>query len=476
MSKNKIYISNNINAAFDGKPLVFNAIKKALSIRVPGAFHSPQYGRGWDGKKKYISETGIFKLGMLQRVIQVIENMGESYDIEDYRDFDFDINVTKHIGNITLKPHQFEGTKYLVNHEVGGVPFTRGIFDVGVGGGKTFISAGIHQAFQERTLYTVNSKAVFESAIENFDLIFGRDNYGVIASGYPMSTRHLFTVAMVQTIKSRMNQVADYLMGVKILLVDEADVAVNKTYFDLYRRTPNAFIKVGMTGTPFKHKNPIKNYDLESEFGAVIFRESSVELVKKGETGETKVTILKGTFAMHKYPSFDMEYEKYISHNIFRNAAGLKRAKWHLKNGRKHIVLVVKYHKHAEILYKMAKRYKPFKGLKVAMIHHEIKNRSKIIKAFSQGKVDILISSEIIKRGVNINIMQALINLAGGYSKSGMIQLWGRATRKHKSKTITYVDDFYDKTPRLTKHSNMRAKALQEEIGKDKVRLRYKRK
>jgi superfamily II DNA or RNA helicase len=104
-------------------------------------------------------------------------------------------------------------------------------------------------------------------------------------------------------------------------------------------------------------------------------------------------------------------------------------------------------------------------GLKVDWVHGERKDRHKVVRDFKNGKIDVLVGSYILKRGKNFPLMTALIHAAGGRSASTVLQVLGRATRKHESKEYTVVDDFWDTGKYLETHSRKRYKTyIKEQI------------
>lgn len=101
------------------------------------------YQRGnsrWDGYIKYISQRGTFKIGLLAKVVESLNALGESVKVIDKRVKFNGKNVTPVIpsvvGDLTLYPRQKKSLEKLLFNKVCGVPFTVGCGDLSVGFGK----------------------------------------------------------------------------------------------------------------------------------------------------------------------------------------------------------------------------------------------------------------------------------------------------------------------------------------------------
>ena len=101
--------------------------------------------------------------------------------------------------------------------------------------------------------------------------------------------------------------------------------------------------------------------------------------------------------------------------------------------------------------------------MRVNYIHVKVKNRLEILDQFKKGDIDILISSKLIKEGQNLPLIKAIVLACGGDSLIDLLQIIGRGLRKHKSKKVVYIDDFYDKGAYLERHSKHRVKELKKQ-------------
>ena len=78
--------------------------------------------------------------------------------------------------------------------------------------------------------------------------------------------------------------------------------------------------------------------------------------------------------------------------------------------------------------------------------------------------MDVLISTGVLKEGVNLPRIATLIIASGGRSTAYIKQWCGRAERKHESKTEVEVHDFYDIGRYVQQHSRARIKIYTDEL------------
>ena len=182
----------------------------------------------------------------------------------------------------------------------------------------------------------------------------------------------------------------------------------------------------------------------------------------KGYSSEVVVKIVWGNTELMPGESYDTQYHKGIIESKGRNKRVFKRVKRAIKKKRLPALVIVKNHKHIEILFKLFKKLLP-ENISVDWVHHKRKDRHKIVDRFTRGDLDILIGSLILKRGKNFPLMRFIINAGGGKGVENTLQILGRATRFHKSKKRTYYEDFYDEGLYIRRHSKRRIIAYKNE-------------
>lgn len=461
-------IVNNNKCRLVGHPRLLSALREhpAFCIRVKGAFFSPAYRRGvWDGKYRFISGTGVFDTGKLPQIISVAAGLikaqkrKEDIDIEDERPYITPTKIPKQLNGVKVREYQFNAVKAVKKNKIAGIPFHRGLILAATNAGKTLISAMLHETFDSKTIFYINSKELFGDAIKEIPkLLPGK--VGILASGYNVEWND-FMIAMVQTVRSRKTEVAQELSNYPVVLVDEADLATSKTYKDVISLTYNSFVRLGLTGSglvdPRKRE---KNEKLRAIFGDVIYTIKNRDLIKMGYSSKVHVEIHKGNTHV-KSRSFVIEYEEGIIKNIKRNKYIVDIAEKEVKADRLPLLILTKNHAHVRRLFKrIQKRAEimghPFFGLKIDWVHHKRKERFSVVKRFEAGTLDILVGSYILKRGKNFPLMRSIIHAGAGDSMENVLQVLGRATRKHSSKDSTMLHDFFDMGQFLKRHSKHR--------------------
>lgn len=445
---------------------VLTQLYEDMELRHPNAFYLRAYMQpGWNGKIPYISKSGTFDTGLLPRIVGMIKDKyKDKVTLIDDRVFDFDTKKLKVVKGREKREYQFEAVASITENYVEDIYFPRGIIQAATNAGKTDIGSGVYKVMNKpKTLVLLNNKDLFDQMVAELPELIGEE-VGIITS--KKVNLQNFTVGMVGTIKSRLDSFKSYLAGIQFILVDECDLSDNKTYKSIISQVFNATIRVGMSGTALvgklaKHKIPHMN--IRKYFGEMVYEIRNKTLIEKGHSSDVVVKINMGNENIKIPGDFQEEYEQGIIKNPDRNLKIVKRVNVNYRKERYPIMVVAKNHSHVKRLYK--KILKKFPQLSVEWCHHKRKERKEIIQQFREGKIDVLISSMIIKRGMNFPYLITLINAGGGDDPAGPLQLLGRVMRKHKDSKIKkkYYEDFYDKGSYLERHSKHRQNYYIEE-------------
>jgi superfamily II DNA or RNA helicase len=129
-------------------------------------------------------------------------------------------------------------------------------------------------------------------------------------------------------------------------------------------------------------------------------------------------------------------------------------------------LVVVKFREHGNILLDKLL----MEGVSVDYIHGESKDREFLIDAFKSGAIKVLITTEVLKEGVNIPNIRRLVNLAAGKSIVWVKQFVGRLLRSDGVHTDCEVYDFIDVGTHLRDQSLKRLLFYEKE-GFDIVNL-----
>lgn len=464
-------INNNrgfINCSKSSEVKVIKNLRDFLKIRNPNAFYLRRYmPKGWDGYQHYITEKGGFQTGILPQICKYLEEKGMDYQVEDNRlSEEVSTEVRDKMRKWEYRPTQKDNLEAILNNKVGGVPFIRGIIKAATNAGKTLVIAGVYHTTKVKSIVIVNNLDLFNQMVkQDFPQLlpnkFGYMQGKTLVWGDVM-------ICMAQTLSKRLKEdreVKSRIGSYGAVLVDEGDLSDNKTYKGILTALYGTYIRLCFSGsilvsTLAKYK--IKNQNIKSFFGELLYEIGNKELIEKGYSSPIRIVINKGNTVHYGCDNFDEEYLKAIIKSPSRNKKIISRIKFHRSKGRKYFMVTVKNHKHVKLLTELLT--KEFGGeLKVDWVHHSKHNREQTINNFKAGNIDILVASLIVKRGLNLPLMQVMINASGGLSPENVLQLLGRATRKHESKKETWFEDFFDEGTYVKRHSRRRINVYENE-------------
>jgi len=459
----KILIYNNKSQLVGNKILVEEIRDdKRFKLRTKNAYFAMMKSNsGWDGYKRFITPTGLFGTGLLSEVLAWLEENEEEYTLVDKRNVFKDTKVISSLRDFDLRDYQLESVTEFLNNRVKGLRFQRGVLWEATNAGKNIIAAAIFASFSSKRkgLFLINNQVIFQQAVIELKQLLGNE-VGQVSSKKTDWKR--LNVCMVQTLANRIKtnpQIKRDVAGTDIMLIDESDEVISrKDTQSILTVAYNCPIRCGLTGTEGLSDDKIRNKESVALLGPVIHKVSNKDLVDKGHSAKPIITILEGNTEVFEedWPS---QLEFGIIKNKERNKKVWKRVKQHLKEGRKNILVLVKYHSHIKYLYKTLPKSLANGDYKIGSVHHKTKNREAILQRFKDEKIDILICTMIIRRGKNLPRMRALINAAGGKSHSNLLQIFGRALRKEAGvKEEAYIDDFFDDggCVNLRRHSKRR--------------------
>ena len=432
-----------------------------MKVRHPNAFYlRPYMEPGWDNKIKYITDAGYAKTGLLPLITSKLKEFSIRYRLYDNRLALETPRIAIKVEEFTPRKYQIEATKAILYNKVDNVVFQRGIIDAATNAGKTLIAAMLHLSFKNiKTIILVNNAPLFQQFLEDMPKMFG-DDWGYM-QGKRIKWGNIM-VCMTPTLSNRLNEYSHKLASYQICIFDECHLITSKTNKRVVNALYNTSIRVGLSGTPLLHKDPTKNMDVRSFFGDIVFKISNIELMEMGYSTKIVVKIIEGNKLPGIKGDYPTEYDKCIIYNRARDRVILKRLAYYLRTDTYPILVVCKYHKHVESLHKrvqarFGQRYK------ISYLHGDVKERYDILNDFKEGKIDILISSMLIKLGQNIPLIKVLINAASGSSQINVLQIVGRLIRKHKTKNKVYLEDFFDEGRYLKKHSKRRIRYYKAE-------------
>jgi superfamily II DNA or RNA helicase len=438
----------------------------AFRVKLEGLRFIPNYKQyNWNEYKYYLARSGKFQTGFLPLMVKYIQENNFEVELIDKRsDMPIIGSVPEQIGSLKLRSYQMQAS-VSINNYIGNLFFPRGIIDGATNAGKNLIIAGIYKSVEKpKLLLLLHSLDIYRQAMEYFSALFPADVCG-IDSVTIKKTGHInvgnFTIAMVKTLHNKMSNSTDVLNFIKdyfnIVVSDECHHAGSQTY-DFLLKNINANVRVMVSGTPLKNSDKVKNLNIIGHSGLKLFTITNQDLINH---------------SVSRNPIINLHLSNVPIENVFRSYAEesfltIENAQSRLtkigdiieKSPDKYFLVFFSKRYHGKLIYEYLINRFPAKS--IAMIHGGSINRKDEIDSFSESKTQILVSSLILKEGINLSNIDELILANGGKSKIVVTQLIGRALRAKQGHNTVQVHDFYDIGVYVERHSKQRIAVYKE--------------
>ena len=450
----KIHVGIQNSRIETDNPKLMQALYELYSFKVPGAEYSAAYKRRqWDGKTHFISKSGVFKSGLLSRLLVDLKKIEcepeviteSSKEIEPNLDYDID---------------GFNYYAYQENLIIDALKHKRGIIKSPTGSGKTLIMAGLIKALSGRKMVILfNAKQLLTQTYEFLTETCGMENIGLcFGEGYIYGDIMLCTVQSVEKILDT------HLEEAEVLMVDECHEFGNgKTTLAALRSFPKALYRLGFTATP--PRDSVPRYNLEGALGSVLEDVNTADLVDTGKLTKPLIQLINRPYTasgLDEDLGYLDVYEEYIVNNEERNniikeiVDGILSKQ---QNKRARILVLTKSLDHGRALEDLLGGNCEFlQGCDSIGERYEAISRFRRCRESS-----VLIGTKILQTGVNIEEITHFINARGMKSEIATLQALGRALRRHDSKQVVYIYDFMDKEKYLRDHSIARKRHYERE-------------
>jgi len=432
---------------------LLDALYSLYSEKSPGYQYSSAYkNRRWDGKMHFISKDGVFRTGLLNRVLEDLKKINCTPELEIETPNLEDPSQDWDIEGFTYYGYQ----KELIRK---GLKNKRGIIKSPTGSGKTLIMAGLVKALAGRKMLLLfNAKQLLTQTYDFLTKTCKMNNVGLcFGEGYIYGDIMLCTVQSIERILDT------HLDEAEVLMVDEChEFANGKTTLAALRAFPKALYRLGFTATP--PPDIIPQLNLEGSLGPVWDSVDTSGLVSEGKLARPLIQLINRHYnasgADSDLPYLEV-YDTYIVNNDDRNNI-IKRITDDIKqkNTAARILILTKSLDHGRTLENL------LGGGDVQFLEgaDSLGERYKSIAKFrGSSKCSILIGTKILQTGINIEEITHFINARGMKSEIATLQALGRALRRHHTKDRVFIYDFMDKEKYLREHSNARKRHYQKE-------------
>lgn len=396
-------------------------LDKKFSYEKPGAKYSDKYKRGeWDGKVHlYSKKHNGAPVGLLKKAEEHLIRLGYNVNIVDRRKDkglkrDFEWNFEK-----PLRGYQKEAVLKAKERE-------RGIICFPTGAGKTLTSLRLIYELEERAIIMVHTKELlyqWEEKVENFLGV----SPGLIGDG--QWEEGPVTIVVMQTLMSR---------G-----VDELDEGYGLLFFDECHRTSAADRmndigmdidtkkRFGLSATPWRRVSG-EELKIEGAIGEKIMEVDVETLVEKGYLAQPVFETIEGAVKSCG-GDYQEVYRESIVKNRERNKNIVQKAEDLRDEGFK-VFIDVKRIDHGERLEDQIENAVFLQG------DDDTEIREKVLSRFENQEENFVLISTLLKEGVDLPSMSAIILAGGGKSDISVIQTIGRALRPKNGEKARIVD------------------------------------
>lgn len=440
-------------------------VAKALTYANPSPFAYSDQIQMFDRRDM------TFKVGMLPTLIKKLSSAGREYRLVDY-----DFKLPR-----SVKIDERLGGKYIHQRRAVEAFFRRriGIIVVPTRGGKTFIAGECIRIFLQteavsyKALFIVDSKTLFQQAIDDFKRYFepyGGIEIGEIRAGR-IDTEKRVTVAMIQTIQATLskrctetgkkNKLKTFLRGLRFLIVDEVHDNASSPKLKIYKSCKSLTHQLSLSATPYRAEAFVENLRLKAWSGDVVYRIKEETLRERGVLTEYKVFLLaleQDSRALRACTY--AAYQKAIIFNSqIRDAVVVKVIETCRANGFKTLVMFqsIDHGRHIAEL------------TGCTFIHGNTDNetRDRVKEEFlARPDGGVLMASNIFKKGVTLPEVEVLFNVDGGLENANTIQRKGRVLGATEAKSRSAIIDFIDiDDAYFSEHSSTRLNTYVKAVG-----------
>lgn len=409
--------------------------------------YKKDYGKWEKPESLYDPYTNSFPVGLVPRVKKFLNSKGYRVRVKDEREPGGEKLEVSWNPSYKLRRYQQRAINKALKEKMG-------VLALPVGSGKTIVGLGIIGKLGLSAIIVVHTKELLYQWADKVREVLGVDA-GII--GDNKWREGPVTVAMIQTLLSRGTEKLQREYG--IVIFDECHrTSAAEKFYKLGLSLPQVY-RFGLSATPWRRVRG-EEIKIEAVVGPIIYEVRAEDLIKEKFLSKPRFEVIKYNSEM---PSFSERYkelyEDMVMNNDARNRAIVEKAVELARKGHR-VLIDVKRLEHGKILKEMLEK----RGVRAEFLSSQSPNRWEILEEFREGRIPVLVST-LLKEGVDIPEISAIILAGGGKSDIMTIQTIGRALRPKKGMKAVIVD-VQDDDPLLFTHFIERQKALKQYYGK----------
>lgn len=294
--------------------------------------------------------------------------------------------------------------------------------------------------------------------VDHIKQYFSANKIDTTISGYAVEPIH-------EIVNSGKRRLIDFTVdtvssfNVNGFLVHNCDRSSSTTYKSVIRTHFKGRKKFGFSATPYDISKPIRNLNIEENFGPIIFNMERTDVESRG-----RIIPCKYRMIVYEDPMYELHNK--ITLDDATNMFMVENQRFHdmifglcnIHKNEKNMILVDRIPLGENLLARASQL-----GLNARFIYGMTSKseREETIDLFAAGQLDVLIGGKIVNRGLDIKGgVDNLINATGGKLRSDFLQKIGRALRVNK-RGYSYVYDFLFRCNHyLYEHSKARLETI----------------
>jgi superfamily II DNA or RNA helicase len=425
-------------------------ISDTLSFVKKGCEHIESFQKEtWDGVVRLFNPGEPFLTGLVAPVVKILQDIDCPFSIVDRRP------ITKNnFPELTFtKPSWYEDREYQDFAITRSIEITRGILNVGTGGGKTMMVAELIGRLKVKPfMFYVLTRDLLYQAKTTLEACLnckiGQIGDGVVdIQDVNVCTKDAVIYALnhnnnsfnIQKYKfdscdvwdeseifgdSDSEKIVNTVKNARGIFIDECHHASSQTVKDLILASPLAYWRYG--GTATMEREDGEEIVIQGLFGRRIVNISASYLIKHGWLVPTGVFFVPVEFRNMEFTSYAEIYKNCVSENDNVNTFVADFSQHLARLGKSSLILVSKITHGKQLKAKIPEAV--FLSGKDTS-----KKRNKVMDEMRTGKRKILIATTLADEGLDIPCLDIVHMIGAGASVTRVPQRIGRAMRRSKS-------------------------------------------
>jgi superfamily II DNA or RNA helicase len=435
-------------------PDVTDALDMMMSDFNADYQNSPKFlSQEWDGKFHLFrqSKNGhwYFPPGFIIDVCGLLDSYGVEYKVSDKTQYQH--YPIKMQWNFKGQLRAYQGEALMNIMSSGG----NGVVSLPTGSGKTLVALQYAYARGERFIILVHRKELVDQWDREIRKILGIVPE-IVGEGVGELSKGPCVIAMIQTLHRWLkDRKIENISGFSLAVYDECHILAADSV-QRVSHSLNTKWSMGLSATPWRSDN--LQLKIFGSVGPLMSDVQVPDLIDMGYLAKPLFYIFQAPSTVTaKWDDWHGVYLTGIVQNEMRNEMAAAAARKFMEEGRQ-VYIHVNQIRHGKTIARLIPEAR--------FVSAATKSRDKDISGFRNGHYQCLVST-LLKEGVDIPAIDALIFAAGYKSEVFVIQTIGRAMRVKKDGGNAVIVDFNDTGHRyLSEHSQARMNVLDKVYGK----------